>query len=176
MSERSWKRAERKVAELLGGVRVPVSGRQRGHTPDVEHPSLSIEVKSRKSLPAWLLDALEQAQAASRNGRLPVAVLHQEHRLYADSLCVLRLEDLACLLKVPPGEEREDQEPVTGDPPGLTPQHWERAQDGLCRLRREVEVLDHPLITVRLLPPLEAALGEASRYRDACLEEEASSG
>lgn len=96
---KSWKACERKIAEILGGVRVPITGRQRGTTPDVEHPVLSIEVKSRKTLPAWLLDAMEQAQAASENGRLPVAVLHQDRQQYADSLCVLRLEDLSLLLK-----------------------------------------------------------------------------
>ncbi|MGI9049254.1 MAG: hypothetical protein ACR2GU_07770 [Rubrobacteraceae bacterium] len=96
---KDWKACERKIAELLGGVRVPVTGRQRGATPDVEHPSLSIEVKSRKTLPAWLLDALEQAKAASEDGRLPVAVLHQDRTQYADSLCVLRLEDLVKLVR-----------------------------------------------------------------------------
>jgi hypothetical protein len=99
MSEKSWKRVERKVAELLGGVRVPVSGRQRGATPDVEHSLLSIEVKSRKALPAWLVDALEQARAASATGRLPVAVLHQNHKPYRDALVVVRLEDFANYLK-----------------------------------------------------------------------------
>jgi hypothetical protein len=98
---KDWKACERKIAEILGGVRVPVSGRQRGATPDVEHPILSIEVKSRKTIPAWLLDALDQAQAASKNGRLPVAVLHQDRQQYADSLCVLRLEDLARLVRRP---------------------------------------------------------------------------
>lgn len=28
MSEKGWKRTERKIAEVLGGRRVPVSGRQ----------------------------------------------------------------------------------------------------------------------------------------------------
>ena len=46
---KDWKACERKVAALLGGKRVPVSGRARGHSPDIEHERLSIEVKSRKS-------------------------------------------------------------------------------------------------------------------------------
>ncbi len=96
---KDWKACERKIAEILGGVRVPVTGRQRGATPDVEHPVLSIEVKSRKSLPAWLLDALEQAQAASTDGRLPVAVLHQDRQQYADALVVVKLEDFVKLVR-----------------------------------------------------------------------------
>lgn len=96
---KDWKQAERRIAGMLGGERVPVTGRQRGATPDVEHPVLSIEVKARETLPAWLLDALEQARAASGGGRLPVAVLHQDRKPYRDALCVLRLEDLATLVK-----------------------------------------------------------------------------
>jgi len=60
---------------------------------------LSIEVKSRKSLPAWLLDALEQAQAASTDGKLPVAVLHQDRTPYRNALVVVRLEDFASRLE-----------------------------------------------------------------------------
>lgn len=93
---KDWKACERRIAKLLGGQRIPVTGRQRGDTPDIEHPALSIEVKSRKSLPAWLLDALNQAQAASKDGKkMPVVVLHQDHAPYAHSLVVLRLKDFA---------------------------------------------------------------------------------
>ncbi len=50
---KDWKACERRIAELLGGLRVPVSGRQRGASPDVVHSLLSIEPKSHKSLPYW---------------------------------------------------------------------------------------------------------------------------
>ena len=93
---KDWKACERRIAELLGGQRIPITGRQRGETPDIEHATLSIEVKSRKSLPAWLLKALNQAQAASKDGKkMPVVVLHQDHALYAHSLVVLKLKDFA---------------------------------------------------------------------------------
>jgi hypothetical protein len=55
---KDWKACERRVAALLGGRRVLVSGRTRGDRPDVEHPTLSIECKSRKKLPAWMEDAM----------------------------------------------------------------------------------------------------------------------
>ena len=96
---KDWKACERKIAEILGGIRVPITGRQRGATLDVEHPTLSIEVKSRKTVPAWLLDALEQAQVASENGRLPVTVLHQDRKPYREALVVIRLEDFANYFK-----------------------------------------------------------------------------
>lgn len=101
MSEKSWKRTERKIAELLGGERVPVNGRIRGSAPDIEHATLSLEVKSRKSVPAWLTEALAQATASAAEGsdKLPVAVIHQQGKPHTDSLCVIRLEDLAELLQ-----------------------------------------------------------------------------
>ena len=94
----TWKQAEREVAARLGGRRVPVTGRGRGDAPDVAHDTLSIEVKHWPALPAWLRGAMAQAQAASRDGKVPVAVLHERGRPYDDALCVLRLADLARLL------------------------------------------------------------------------------
>ena len=96
---KDWKACERRVAELLGGYRAPVSGRRRGYTPDIEHPTLSIEVKSRKTIPLWLEDALRQAEASTKDGRLPIAVLHQDGQRYSSSLVVLRLKDFAKYLK-----------------------------------------------------------------------------
>lgn len=49
---RDWKTAERRIAAILGGRRVPVSGRGRGDGPDIAHPLLSIEVEDRASFPA----------------------------------------------------------------------------------------------------------------------------
>ncbi|MCA3748071.1 MAG: hypothetical protein IN808_02905 [Rubrobacter sp.] len=94
---KSWKQAERRIAEILGGRRVPVSGRQRGDAPDIEHPALSIEVKSRRAIPAWIEDALEQAQSASRDGKVPVCVLHRDGNRYADALVICRLSEFVKL-------------------------------------------------------------------------------
>jgi hypothetical protein len=96
---RDWKACERRVAAILGGRRVPVSGRQRGYAPDIEHPSLAIEVKSRAAYPAWLEDAMRQAEASARYSdnpeRIPVAVLHRGGERYADDLVVVRLSHFA---------------------------------------------------------------------------------
>jgi len=61
LADKAWKNTERGIARLLGGERVPVSGRQRGDVPDVKHACLSIECKHRKALLAWLYEALDQA-------------------------------------------------------------------------------------------------------------------
>ncbi len=96
---KDWKACERRIAERLGGKRIPVSGRSRGDTPDITHDRLSIEVKSRKRLPAWIENAMRQAEASAKDGQLPVVVLHQDGSRYADCLAVLRLEDMANYVK-----------------------------------------------------------------------------
>lgn len=93
-----WKATERRIAAELGGRRVPVTGRSRGDAPDIEHPLLSLEVKSRAILPAWLHDAMDQAEAAAVAGRVPTAVLHQTGTRYADALCIIRLSALSALV------------------------------------------------------------------------------
>jgi hypothetical protein len=98
---KDWKTCERKVAALLGGTRIPVSGRGRGHSPDIHHERLSIEVKSRRKRPAWLEDAIEQAEACAQDGQLPLMVLHQDGQRYQNALIVTRLRYL-----VPQGDER----------------------------------------------------------------------
>ncbi|HEY8489548.1 MAG TPA: hypothetical protein VIO14_01015 [Dehalococcoidia bacterium] len=94
----TWKHAERRIAALLSGRRVPVTGRARGDAPDVSAPGLAVEVKHRAALPAWLLTALAQAEAAAEGDQLPVAVLHGAGGRYADALVVVRLRDFARLL------------------------------------------------------------------------------
>ncbi len=91
MSDSRWKATERRIAGLLGGRRVPVSGRGRGDQPDIAHPWLSLEVKDRASLPLWLLDALDQAERSATAAQLPVAVLHRAGDRHDHALVVLRL-------------------------------------------------------------------------------------
>jgi hypothetical protein len=93
MADKAWKKTERSVARLLGGRRVPVTGRQRGDAPDVQHEWLSVEVKHRRDVPQWLLDAMRQAVASVRGQQLPVAVVHQHGRPHSEDLVVVRLSD-----------------------------------------------------------------------------------
>jgi hypothetical protein len=93
MGDKRWKATERRIAALLGGRRVPVSGRGRGDAPDVAHPWLAIECKDRATLPLWLLDALAQAEASAQPDQLPVAVLHRAGDRHDQALVVLRLTE-----------------------------------------------------------------------------------
>jgi hypothetical protein len=52
----SWKRAERVIARILGGERIPVNGR-RG--PDATPPALSVQVKHRETIPGYMLPSRE---------------------------------------------------------------------------------------------------------------------
>jgi hypothetical protein len=52
---------------------------------------MSIEVGSRRQLPAWIEDVAKQVEASTKDRRLPMAVFHQNGKKYRDALVVLRL-------------------------------------------------------------------------------------
>lgn len=91
---KAWKNAEKKVAKIVGGHRIGVTGLA---TNDVEHGRLAIEVKHTARPPVFVVNALAQAKANGRAGKVPVAVIHPKgSRQY---LAVLALEDLAALIR-----------------------------------------------------------------------------
>lgn len=118
MADKLWKAVERRIAKYLGGERVPITGRQRGSAPDIKHEWLSIEVKQRESLPAWVHDAMDQAVSSKRKSiykpgevviykteeerreiekamrsQLPVVILHETGKRIEDDYVVIRLQD-----------------------------------------------------------------------------------
>jgi len=90
MADRLWKKCERAIARRLGGQRVGPTGRGG---PDVVTDWCSVEVKTRKTLPAWLKEAVHQAVAGAWGDRLPLVVLHQKGQRHDGDLVVLRLRD-----------------------------------------------------------------------------------
>jgi hypothetical protein len=72
MNPGRWKRHEREVAALLGGMRLPNAGRSQA---DVITRNLAVQVKTRTHLPVWLLRALDQAERDCDADRIPVVVL-----------------------------------------------------------------------------------------------------
>lgn len=99
-NRRAWKRIELEVARWLGAERVPVTGRERGYTPDIEHPWLAIEVKSFALLPPRVREAIEQAVKAAEwmkrkrgEDKLPVGILHLKNTDMGNSLVIMRLKD-----------------------------------------------------------------------------------
>jgi len=91
--DKAWKRTERTLAEILGGRRIPITGRTRGETPDIDHDRYSVEVKLRKKLPNWIWDAIDQAEKAKTKNKLPVVILHELNKRHLNDLVVMRLED-----------------------------------------------------------------------------------
>jgi len=95
----SWKRNEREIAERLGGVRVPVTGRSRGDAPDIAHDRYGIECKMWSALPKRVTDAMDQAKASCRGEQIPLVVLHAKGARHDEDLVVLRLADFAALVE-----------------------------------------------------------------------------
>lgn len=89
-----WKQTEREVAKRLGGVRSGVVA-QWGNpgVPDVVSDWLAVEVKSRRSLPWWLKDALAQARAGAGVEQLPIVVLHETNARHDDDMVMMRFKD-----------------------------------------------------------------------------------
>lgn len=89
MPDKTWKAAERRVARRFGSQRTGPAGR---NLPDIITGDLSIEVKTRKALPAWLHEALAQAERNAQPETLPVVVLHQVGDRYDDDVVVMSMK------------------------------------------------------------------------------------
>jgi hypothetical protein len=79
---------------------VPITGRQSGYRPDIEHPWMALEVKRWARLPERVAEALDQAEKAIEYaqrrqgaGKLPVAIIHADHTRFENSLVVLWLRN-----------------------------------------------------------------------------------
>jgi len=88
MTEKAWKRRERRVAEVLRGQRTSLQGRS---SPDVSTSRYKVEVKTRRKLPRWIVEGLATAQRHCGESDLGLLVLHElgAH----NDLVVLRLKD-----------------------------------------------------------------------------------
>lgn len=72
MAEKAWKRAERRIAAVLGGERL-----RKGGTPsaDVESDWAVAEVKHRKKLPAWIKAGVRQAEDHAPASKIALCIL-----------------------------------------------------------------------------------------------------
>lgn len=103
----TWKAVERALATLLGGERIPVTGRVMGSAPDIDHPDLAIEVKHGRSIPKLLQRAMTQAIAArgfylkrGKGDRIPCVIFHPEGARYDESFVIVRVRDLKALQSI----------------------------------------------------------------------------
>jgi hypothetical protein len=93
MTDKAWKRFERRVADFIKGERVPITGRARGSAPDVEHNWLAVECKYRQSIPEWLKDAMRQAVASAMPRQMPVVILGEKGKDINDAFFIVRARD-----------------------------------------------------------------------------------
>jgi hypothetical protein len=102
----TWKEQERRIADDLGGKRIPVTGIERDGA-DVVTPLFLVQSKLRRCLPAWLWSWLNPiAATAHESGRIGILVLRTPRMLKADALVVLKYADFVSLHGVV-GQERE---------------------------------------------------------------------
>ena len=97
-ARKTWKAYELRVAKDCGGRRIPVTGIDRAGA-DVETPMFSLQIKLRKSLPAWLFDWLGGICASAQTtNRIGVLVLRTPRMKDADALVVVRYQDWISLI------------------------------------------------------------------------------
>jgi hypothetical protein len=102
----TWKAAERRVAADLGGHRIPVTGIDRDGA-DVVTPLFHVQVKLRRSLPAWLWDWLRGIRtSAAPQGRVGVLILKKPRQRDAEGLVVMAYGDFVALHGALPEKDR----------------------------------------------------------------------
>jgi hypothetical protein len=88
MTDKRWKRRERRVAEVLAGNRSSVQGTA---SPDVTTPLYAVEVKDRVALPAWITRGLATARGHASDKQVGILVLHAKGS--RDDLVVISMRD-----------------------------------------------------------------------------------
>lgn len=110
MPDSSWKRAERKGATAIGGVRTPLSGGSSRHTrADAIHPVIYLEMKYRKTF--QVVEAIRKEEAkATKEGKVAVLGfqqrgLHTRYYLIPERLMAIILAHLPVAVKLKQTED-----------------------------------------------------------------------
>ena len=94
--DKSWKAFERRLAELVGGKRIPVTGERYG--ADVDAGPFVYQAKLRRGLPSYLRDWLRGITAAgARKNATGVVVWKAPHKPDDEAVVILRLKDWQAL-------------------------------------------------------------------------------
>lgn len=94
MSERSWKKFERRVAGLFGVRRIPVTGERAG--ADLENELFVVQAKLGRAMPAYLqewLDGIVAAGLKRRPAKIGLVVWKPRRTHDRSALVICRLED-----------------------------------------------------------------------------------
>ena len=94
MADRSWKKFERRLAQRVGGRRIPVTGIERGSADVIVDNAFSSQCKLRRGMPSYLRDWLRGIVAAGeRANAVGVVVWKAPREKDDDAIVVLRLKD-----------------------------------------------------------------------------------
>lgn len=103
----TWKAEERRIADDLGGKRIPVTGIDRD-AADVVTPLFLVQSKLRASLPVWLWSWLYPIAAiAAEQGRIGILVLRKPKMRNEDALVIMRYRDFLQLHDVVKPEQNQ---------------------------------------------------------------------
>ena len=111
---KTWKRGESRFTEWLSKqglwVAIRKSRALRGErVEDIEWGPFSVELKTRKTIPQYLLGWMRQAQVNCQ-GRTPLVLLHQDRMRVGSQLVVLTLDNFVRMLKKMQKEDNETED------------------------------------------------------------------
>ena len=94
--DKAWKAFERRLAQRMGGRRIPVTGEKAG--VDVDAGPFCYQAKLRRGLPSYLRSWLRGiVSAGERKGSIGVVIWKQPNARDDDAVVVLRLADWQAL-------------------------------------------------------------------------------
>lgn len=98
-SKSAWKQLERRIAEMFGTKRVPLSGSNSGHNTNSDslHPKLYIECKLRQKIAIWPLFVDTEKKAKVEN-KIPIVAIKQKGE--KGELLVIRPTDLQKIAEI----------------------------------------------------------------------------
>lgn len=105
---KAWKEHERRTARRLSGVRTGNTGTA---VADVTAGPWAVECKSRKELPAWLLDAMTQAKRNAGTGQTGIVVLHRVGQRSDNDIVCMAMRDFSRLAETINTNDEGSEEP-----------------------------------------------------------------
>ncbi len=97
MTDKAWKKMERRVAREVGTERTPLSGGNGKQTrSDTLHEKYYIEAKQRKKIP-FFAEFKRTIMRAKKEGKIPMVIFHQ--KFAKENIVMIRLSDFTSLTK-----------------------------------------------------------------------------
>jgi hypothetical protein len=95
MTDKAWKKMERRVAREVGTERTPLSGGNGKQTrSDTLHEKYYIEAKQRKKIP-FFAEFKRTIMRAKKEGKIPMVIFHQ--KFAKENILMIRLSDFISL-------------------------------------------------------------------------------